>query len=524
MTMLATLAQIWDAVAHTSARSAKVQALAQLLRELGADEVAPAIHLLLGCPLGPRRLGDLTLGGHAIGRALTDLGTTTGPPLAVLEVTAQFERIAAIAGPGSKLERIRLVRALFARASERERQFLLGAIFAELRQGVKEGVMLLAVAAASRVAVSDLRRALQVRPDLGAIAVQALLRGATSLEPRIDLFTPVQPMLAMLASDLAEALAQHGGETAMEYKLDGARVQIHKRGSEVHIYSRHLNEITASLPEVVEMARGLAAHELIVEGEAIAIGSNQRPLPFQDLMRRFRRLREVDRWRRELPLRLQLFDALLIDGQSLLDRPARERGRALSDLALPELIMPRVVLTSTIPAAAYLERSLALGHEGLMAKALDSRYEPGARGGRWLKIKPAETLDLVITAAEWGHGRRQGWLSNYHLAARDAASDGAFKPLGKTFKGLTDADLEAMTQVLLAAQLSCAGHVVHVRPAVVVEVAFNEIQKSPRYASGFALRFARVKRFRHDKTPAQVDTIDQVAALYHRQFDRKDRG
>jgi DNA ligase-1 len=336
----------------------------------------------------------------------------------------------------------------------------------------------------------------------------------------IQLFVPLQPMLAEPAPGLAEAVAMHGGRTALEWKYDGARIQLHKADGTVRIWSRRLTEITASLPDVVALAEhDLRAASCILDGEVVAVGADGRPLPFQELMRRLRRVHEVDRSAQDVPLRLHLFDCLWADGRSLIDEPYEARFAALAALADSAHLARRALVASAPEAEAFLAEALAAGHEGVVAKALDASYTPGSRGRRWLKVKPAETLDCVIVAADRGSGRRHGWLSNYHLAVRDGR--GGFTPLGKTFKGLTDREFAAMTTRLRALQVADDGYTVTVRPEVVVEVAHNEIQRSPQYSSGYALRFARITRIRDDKAPDQASTLDAVAAAYERQFAAK---
>ena len=322
-------------------------------------------------------------------------------------------------------------------------------------------------------------------------------------------------MLAGTADSEAEAVAELG-ECGLEFKLDGARVQIHRRGEEVRIYSRRLNEVTPAVPELAERALSLPATELILEGEAIALRPDGTPHPFQTTMRRFGRRLEVERVRETLPLTLVLFDLLFLDGASLIDRPYRERI-ALLDQAVPsELVVRRLITGSAEAATAFLREALDQGHEGIMAKALDAPYDAGQRGRRWLKVKPVRTLDLVVLAAEWGHGRRKGWLSNLHLGARDEAT-GGFVMLGKTFKGMTDEMLAWQTTRLLELEQSREGHVVWVRPELVVEVAFNDLQASPQYPGGLALRFARIKGYRPDKSPADADTIVTLREIWRRQ-------
>jgi DNA ligase-1 len=312
-----------------------------------------------------------------------------------------------------------------------------------------------------------------------------------------------------------QALAELG-EAAVEYKLDGARVQIHRSGDDVRVYSRRLNEVTSAVPELVEAARGFAAREIIVEGEAIALRSNGTPLPFQTTMRRFGRRLDVEQVRAELPVTLFLFDILYLDGESLLDEPLARRAERLSDSVPASLLVPRIVTSSAEQAGEFHRAAMARGHEGVMVKALGAPYEAGRRGRRWLKVKTVRTLDLVVLAAEWGHGRRRGWLSNLHLGARDPAG-GGFVMLGKTFKGMTDEMLRWQTVRLGELEVRREGHTVHVRPELVVEVAFNDLQASPQYPGGLALRFARVKGYRPDKSASDADTIDTLREIYLKQ-------
>jgi DNA ligase-1 len=330
----------------------------------------------------------------------------------------------------------------------------------------------------------------------------------------VRMFRPVRPMLAESAEDPGEALARLG-EAGFEWKLDGARIQVHKEGGVVRVFTRHLNEVTESVPEIVEAVGGLAAPSLILDGEALAFGDDGRPAPFQVTMRRFGRKLDVAALRRSIPLRPFFFDCLYAAGSALLERPEAERFAALAGAAPERLIVPRLVTKVRDAAEAFFAAALAAGHEGIMAKALDAPYEAGARGGAWLKIKEAVTLDLVVLAAEWGHGRRSGWLSNLHLGARDEAA-GSFVMLGKTFKGMTDRMLAWQTEELGKLAVGRDGQVVHVAPRLVVEIAFNDIQASPRYPGGLALRFARVKRYRPDKRAEEADTIATVRAMFER--------
>jgi len=353
--------------------------------------------------------------------------------------------------------------------------------------------------------------------DIGAVAEAALIDSGAGLEAfRLELLKPIEPMLAQTAADPADALKQLGGEAAFEWKMDGARIQVHKSGETVRIYTRSLNDVGDAIPEIVELVKGLHPQELILDGEALAFDAAGRPHPFQVTMRRFGRKLDVERLRTELPMRAVFFDCLHFDGQNLVDWPFRERFRMLAK-AVPEAQrVPQLVTSSAADAQGFYKSALAAGHEGVMAKALDSTYEAGNRGASWLKIKRAHTLDLVVIAAEWGHGRRTGKLSNLHLGALDPAT-GEFVMLGKTFKGLTDATLEWQTKELLARETRREGITVHVRPELVAEIAFSDLQASPRYPGGLALRLARVKRYRDDKTADQADTMPAVRRIFEAQ-------
>jgi DNA ligase-1 len=431
-------------------------------------------------------------------------------------VDAAFEQISrVVAGKGSTGERQRLLRELLARATPDEQNFLFRLVTGELRQGAVEGLMLEAVARAAKVPAEQVRRARMMAGDLPKVAKAAITGDAAELAGfATQLFRPVHPMLAGSADDESAAIEELG-EAALEYKLDGARIQVHKSGDQVAVYSRRLNDVTAAVPELVEVVRGLPAGELILDGEVIALRPDGTPYPFQITMSRFGRKLDIDRIRQEFPLTPFFFDLLYLDGGPLVDEPARRRLTALIDAVPARMLVPRTLTSSPIDAQAFLQRSLEAGHEGIMAKALDAPYQAGHRGRRWLKVKPANTLDLVVLAAEWGHGRRHGWLSNLHLGARDPVA-GGFVMLGKTFKGMTDAMLEWQTKKLLELEVARDGITVYVRPELVVEVAFNEVQASTQYPGGVALRFARIKRYRTDKNASEADTIAAVRDIYRR--------
>jgi len=494
-------------VADSPGRLDKVGLLAECLRAAGPTEATLTVSWLSG-ELLQSKIG---LGPAAIQAAWPTVAATAST-LLLKDVDLVFERIAHARGKGSGAEKVRELSALLTRATAAEQDFLARLVFGELRQGALEGVLADAVARAADVPSEEVRRAAMYAGSLGEVAAAALRGGAASLRAfGVQLFRPLQPMLAQPAESVEEAVSQLA-EAAFDYKLDGARVQVHKQGDDVRVYSRRLNEVTVAVPELVERVRLLPARTLVLDGEAIALKPDGTPEPFQVTMRRFGRRLDVDRLRAELPLSTLFFDLLYLEGETLMDRPARARFAALRELLPPDQHVPRLITCDEGHAASFLKRALAAGHEGVVAKSLVAAYDAGKRGGAWLKLKPADTLDLVVLAAEWGSGRRQGWLSNLHLGARDPAGNG-FVMLGKTFKGLADATLEWQTRELLAREIGREGHIVHVRPELVVEIAFEGLQASPRYPGGLALRFARVKRYRTDKTAAQADTIDRVRAL-----------
>ncbi len=505
--LLSDLVHASDRAAATSSRNEKIAILADALRRATPEDEAIAVAWLSGT-LPQGRIG---LGPAAVREAWPPAAATS-PEVTVSEVDAAFARMAALEGAGSTAERVRLLAALLARATAREQDFLARLVLGELRQGALESLVADAVAKATGVAASRVRRALQLSGDLPTVAAAARRGGVHALDSfGVRLFRPVQPMLASTAEDPDDALARLG-TASLDWKLDGARIQVHRQGDEVRIYSRRLNEVTHAAPELVEAVRALPASSLVLDGEAVALAPDRRPRPFQETMRRFGRRLDVDRMRRELPLSPFFFDLLYVDGSSLIDQPSEEPFAALDALVAPRERVPRLVTGDAGAAADFLRAARRAGHEGLVAKALDATYDAGRRGGAWLKLKPADTLDLVVLAAEWGHGRRKGWLSNLHLGARDAGG-GGFVMLGKTFKGMTDRVLEWQTRELLARELGRERHVVHVRPELVVEVAFEGLQTSPRYPAGLALRFARIKRYRTDKTAAEADTIARVREI-----------
>lgn len=507
---LAELVRASAAVARTSARLEKIALLAEAIRALAPSERRAGLSWLAG-DLAQGRIGV----GWATLRASLGASPPAGAPsLSLGDVDAAFARVEAARGSGSAGERARVLGELLARATGDERDFLVRLVSGELRQGALEGVLLEAVARAAKVPAPELRRAAMMAGSLPSVAEAALEEGAAGLARfRLRLLEPVRPMLAETAADVEEALADLG-EAALEWKLDGARVQVHRDGDEVRVFTRTLRDVTPVVPEITEAVHALPARRLVLDGEAIALRPDGAPEPFQVTMRRFGRRTDLDALRRELPLAVLFFDALHAEGEDLVARPARERHEVLA-AAIPEALrVPRLVTGDPAAARAFLEDALRRGHEGIMAKSLDAPYEAGRRGASWRKVKRAHTLDLVVLAVEWGHGRRKGFLSNLHLGARDPAT-GGFVMLGKTFKGMTDEMLAWQTEQLRKLTIGESdGFVVHVRPELVVEVAFDGFQASPRYPGGLALRFARVKRYRTDKRPEEADTIETVRRLF----------
>jgi DNA ligase-1 len=535
--LLADLVETSSRVAATAARSTKVALIADLLRRAAPEEIEPAAAFMAG-RLRQRRIGlgwatfeaassqpvpERGMSGDLFAseaEQARDSPAARRPTLRVADVDAAFESLLHLTGRGSAQPRQRALADLIRRATAAERDFLMRLTLGELRQGALAGVMEEAIARAAEVPVAEIRRAAMLAGDLPTVARAALVEGSAGLVRfGLELFRPLQPMLAQAAEDLPDAL-ERLGEAGLEYKLDGARVQVHRAGQEVRVFSRRLNDVSAAVPELVTAVRALPGSEMILDGEVVALDSTGAPQPFQITMRRFGRRLDVERLQAELPLRTYLFDLLRLDGRDLIDRPASERAAALEELA-PSIVVPRKVTRVLEEAETFYDQALASGHEGLMAKALDAPYQAGGRGLTWLKIKPAHTLDLVVLAVEWGHGRRSGWLSNIHLGARDPAT-GAFVMLGKTFKGMTDAMLAWQTERFQQLAVASEGHVVHLRPEQVVEVAFADVQESPHYPAGLALRFARVKRYRDDKPASEADTVETVRAILRGQV-RKTR-
>jgi DNA ligase-1 len=512
VTLLAELVRTSQRVGAAAARRVKVQELAALLLSLAPDEVDTGVHYLSG---------EIPQGKIGVGYAAVRAAAATAPAgvetLSIDAVDARLTGLAGARGTGSAARRAQALVELFERSTRSEQQFLLRLLIGELRQGALAGVMLEAIAAAADLPVDPVRRAAMYGKSLGAVASAALRGGIDALASfQLEVFSPVSPMLAQTATDVADALGQLHGAVAFEWKMDGARIQVHKRADEVRIYTRGMNEITAAIPEIAELARSFAPHTLVLDGEAIAFDAARRPHPFQVTMRRFGRKLNVEASRSTLPIEAFFFDCLRFGDEGITERTTQERFVLLAQAVPASMLIPRLVTDAEPAARAFYEAALAAGHEGVMAKALDAPYEAGNRGASWLKIKRVHTLDLVVLGAEWGYGRRTGKLSNLHLGALDPKS-GRYVMLGKTFKGLTDAVLTWQTKEFLARETHRDTGAVYIRPELVVEIAFSDLQASSRYPGGVALRLARVKRYRDDKRVEQADTMDAVLKLYSAQ-------
>jgi DNA ligase-1 len=541
------LAALCEALGRTRSRLELARLVADFLAGLDLDEVVPAVRLLLGqagrgetavsgATLWPVlvRLAGAGADADAAWKDAVDFGVATErllaargdphpepPALSLVEIEARVRALAGARGAGSRAAKERLLAELFALLTPVEAKYVAKNLVRDMRTGVAEGVL---VDALARLAGGDraaIARAHLLEGDLASVAARVVAsRGRPLPEARLVYFRPLRPMLAQTAETAASALATFGGRAGVEEKLDGARVQIHRRGDECRLYSRRLQDLTPSLPDVVAAVRaGLGVPAAILEGEVIPVGADGRPLPFQELMRRFRRVKDVERLVREVPVRLRLFDVLQADDVALIDQPYDERWNALGRARGALDTVGRAVPASADDAEAFYARVLADGLEGIMVKGLDATYTPGVRGRGWLKVKRAESVDLVIVAADRGYGRRHGWLSNYHLAARDEET-GRLEPVGKTFKGLTDDEFRAMTARLSALAVGEEGATVFVEPRVVVEVLFADLQRSPTYRAGLALRFARIARIRDDKTPDDADTLQHLREIFARQEAR----
>ena len=573
-------AEVCQSLGQTGSRLQIAQLAGDFLARLGIDEAAIAARFMVGQALPQGAERRLQVSGRAVWRIVSDIAShdsehneeifaaatdfgeaieillrlrATEPPptLTLVETAKRLAEIARIDGPNSRQRKFEVLHQLFVYATALEGKYLAKILIREMRHGMSEGLMLEAIARMANRSASEIRRAHMLETDLGRV-VRQFHPGAIHIAPPTDALhtppgrsgepplsssttsdqstpptqaelsaspKPIRPMLAAPAASVAAAFGILGPLLALEYKLDGARVQVHSMRSGVHIFSRRMNDISPSLPEVAEIMEPLRERQPIFDGEVIAVGRRGEALAFQELMRRFGRVRGIERVQAEQPIRLFIFDLISLDGKLLIDTPYKQRYERLAELASPiDLeLAPRIIPASVIEGQQFYAGAIAAGYEGVMAKGLSSLYTPGVRGRSWLKIKHARTLDLVIVAADWGYGRRHGWLSNYHLAVRGSAH-GQFLEVGKTFKGLTDADFEEMTRRLQALKIGERGGTVVVRPEIVVEVAYSDIQRSPRYEVGMALRFARIVHVRIDKSADEADTVDTLTNEFNRQL------
>ena len=509
--LFADLAQASAAVSGTSSRLEKVRRISECLAAADPNEVGLVVAYLAG-ELRQRRTGV----GYA---ALRDLPPPADQAsLGVSEVDASFEEISQVSGAGSQRRRRDLLSGLWVRATAEEQRLLTGLVGGELRQGALDGVMVNAVIRASDLPAADVRRAIMVAgavPPVAA-AVMASKGDATVLDRfGLEVGRPLRPMLASPAADIGDALAKLDSPVALEWKLDGIRVQVHRDGNSVRVFTRTLDDVTDRLPEVVETVLALPVRSVIFDGEVLALDTDERPRPFQVTASRVGSRTDVAKARATVPLRVYFFDVLHHDGTDLLAHPGADRWAVLERLLPPDLRVPRLVTSEAAAATAFFTNAVRLGHEGVVVKSLAAPYDAGRRGAFWIKVKPRHTLNLVVLAVEWGHGRRTGFLSNLHLGARDAET-GEFVMLGKTFKGMTDELLRWQTERLLALESRRDDWTVYVRPELVVEIAFDGVQNSSRYPGGMALRFARVLRYRTDKVAEEADTVETVREIYAR--------
>lgn len=522
-TLFIEFANLCKKLEETTSTLEKRRLISNFLRKLEPDEWKPFILLLTGKIIPESNNKALYIGYSTLKKALA---TKVKPlfslgPLTIKEVFEELNRIASFSGVNVFNKRIETLASLLSRMNDLEKKFLLRAISGEMRIGVVTGLVIHALADTINVDVEKLRKAYLLIGDIGEIA-DKIAKGQLDLENIIPiLFNPIKPMLASSANTIEEAMHSIGGKVAIEAKYDGVRVQIHYSGNKVKVFSRRLTDVTNNLPEIVDIIkRKIHVNDVILEGEVIAVDEKGNPKPFQDLMKRFKRVKDFNIIIRKIPIKLYLFDILYLNGKLLIDEPYYKRYEYLTTVVPRELLAERIVTDNIETAKIFYNKCIQMGHEGIMIKKLDSPYVMGVRGAYWIKIKEVETIDVVIVGAEWGHGRRKGWLSDYYLAVYDPDND-EFLIVGKTFKGLTDEEFTWMTNKLLELKISDEEYRIWVKPEIVVEVAFNEVQKSPKYKSGFALRFARITRFRLDKSPKDVTTIDELKEIYQREIMRK---
>ena len=557
LTNFSELTELCETLEKLSSRNEMVDNVAEFLKKIQPDEVDATVRFIIGAPLPSNDPRTLEVSYRTLMDSIKnstkatnpqiieifnesgDIGTTVQTlfekmksqrqltlfhkPLTILDVQDYFESMAYTSGTGSRNRKMQIVEALLGRSSPLEAKYLVKIFLYEMRHGFSTGLMREAIASAFNIPFKSLQRADLLLSDLGLVAKIAKQKGTSGIEEvKITLFHPMRPMLAVPVKNVKEAISKHDGKTVFEYKVDGARVQIHREGLNIQIFSRRLSNVTNSLPDVVAVVRKeLRADNAILEGEVIATDEDGEPQPFQYLMRRFRRVKNLEQKVAELPTILQLFDVLYLESESLINMPYRERRKTLRKIAGKIPVTAELVTSDPKEAEVFFEKSLNDGYEGLMAKRMDSPYMPGIRGKNWLKIKKAlDTLDLAIVAADYGYGYRHKWLSDYYLAALNEDT-GELEVVGKCFKGLTDKEIQEMTDRLRQIQKSEKNRTVTVKPEIILEIVFSEIQKSTRYKSGFALRFARIERIRDDKSVNKVDTIERIRKIYKKQFKRR---
>jgi len=511
-------AELCKSLEKTSSTLEKRRLISNFLKTLEPNEWKPFILLLTGKILPETSNYSLYVGYSTIKKALeTKVHTLIPlPSPSITEVYQELMNIAKISGKDMQARKVYALASLLNRLTNDEKKYLIRALSGEMRVGAVIGLVLQALSDAKNIDVEHIRKAYLLRGDIGELAERLAYDTLDLRNLKPTLFTPIRPMLAVSANNIEEAIQLAGGRVAIETKYDGVRVQIHVKNDNVKIFSRRLTDITESLPEVVETIKSaIRVDEAILEGEVIGIDENERPLPFQDLMKRFRRVKDFESIAKKIPVRLYLFDLLYLNGELLIDKPYLKRYEQLTKIAPSHLLAERIVTDNLEEAKKFYKNAVERGHEGVMVKRLDGPYVMGVRGAYWIKVKEVETIDVVIVGAEWGHGRRKGWLSDYYLAVYDPSSE-EFLIVGKTFKGLTDEEFNWITNKLLELKIADEGYRIWVKPEIVVEVAFNEIQRSPKYKSGFALRFARITRFRFDKTPKEATTIDELRQMYER--------
>jgi len=499
---------------ETPKKKDKIAILSDYIKRLTPEDCSLAVEFLSGkIPYGKIGIGPKTL------EHIVSFSKWEDSPVSLNEINETLNKTARIKGPSAIKRRLEKLKTLMEKLTPDEQSFLSQLILGELRQGALEGLMIDAIAKVANVSSSQIQRVYMFCGNLGEVARTVIEKGPQGLkEFQPKLFHPIQPMLA-LSVNIPEEAIEKLGEACWEYKFDGIRIQVHKQNNEVKIYSRHLRDITKNAPEVVEIAKRIPYKEFIIEGEALVLKEDGTSYPFQVTMQRFSRTKEVGQIKEKFPLSVFFFDCLYLDGRPLIDYPYEERRNILNKIVERDIIAPCIVSSNPEEIKRFFLQALRYRHEGLIAKSLNATYVAGHRGSNWLKLKAVKSLDLVILAAEWGHGRREGYLSNLHLGAKDISS-GKFVMVGKTFKGLTDKMLKWQTQKLLELEIARDLYTVYVKPELVVEVVFNEIQKSPHYSSGLALRFARIKRYRLDKRAEQIDTLQHLRQMYDSQLQR----